>query len=101
MAQLPNIHPGEVLKEEFLEPLGLSGYRLARDLGIPHTRVHEILHARRSISPDTAARLARYFQTSEMFWLNLQANHDLLDLKRAKADEIARITPNPAVLQAD
>ncbi|MDZ7712209.1 MAG: HigA family addiction module antitoxin [Rhodovibrio sp.] len=101
MPQLPNIHPGEVLKAEFLEHLGLSGYRLAQELGIPHTRVHEILHARRSISPDTAARLARYFQTSEMFWLNLQANHDLLDLKRSKADEIARIKPNPAVLQAD
>ena len=101
MAQLPNIHPGELLKEEFLEPLGLSGYRLAQDLGIPNTRVHEILHGRRGISPDTAARLARYFQTSEIFWLNLQANHDLLELKRSKADEIARITPNPAVLQAD
>jgi addiction module HigA family antidote len=90
-----------VLKEEFLEPLGLSGYRLARDLGIPHTRVHEILNGRRSISPDTAARLARYFQTSEMFWLNLQAKHDLLAIKRAKADEIARIAPNPAVLQTE
>jgi len=101
MPQLPNIHPGEVLKEEFLEPLGLSGYRLAQDLGIPHTRVHEILHARRSISPDTAARLARYFQTSEMFWLNLQANHDLLAVKRSKAEEIARIKPNPAMLPAD
>jgi addiction module HigA family antidote len=101
MAQLPNIHPGEILKEEFLDPLGVSGYRLAKDLGIPHTRVHEVLNGRRSISTDTAARLARYFQTSEMFWLNLQAKHDLLALKRAKADEIAWITPNPAVLQAD
>lgn len=97
MAQLPNIHPGDVLKAEFLEPLGLSAYKLAQDLGIPHTRVHEILHGRRSISPDTAARLGRYFQTSAMFWLNLQANHDLLDLKRSKAEEIARIQPNPEV----
>lgn len=101
MAQLPNIHPGEVLKEEFLEPLGVSAYRLAQELGIPHTRVHEILHGRRSVSPDTAARLARYFQTSEMFWLNLQANHDLLDLKRSKAEEISQIKPNPSVADAD
>ncbi len=93
MAQLPNIHPGEVLQEEFLEPLGLSAYRLAKDLGIPHTRVHAIVHAERRISPDTAARLARYFQTSQMFWLNLQAKYDLLEVNRSKADEINEIRP--------
>lgn len=71
------IHPGEVLLEEFMEPLGLSQYRLAKDLNVPIPRINAIVHGKRSITPDTAIRLARYFETSEAFWLNLQARYDL------------------------
>ena len=73
----PPIHPGEVLLEEYLEPLGLSQYRLAKELSVPPRRINEIVHGKRSISADTALRLARYFGTSERFWLNLQTHYDL------------------------
>ena len=75
--KLPPIHPGEVLFADFLEPLGLSQYRVARDISVPPRRINEIVHGTRSISADTALRLARYFGTSEHFWLNLQARFDL------------------------
>jgi addiction module HigA family antidote len=71
------IHPGEVLVEDFLVPLNLSQYRLAKDISVPPRRINEIAHGKRGISADTAIRLARYFGTSERFWLNLQAQHDL------------------------
>ena len=71
------IHPGEILLEEFLEPFELSQYRLARDISVPPRRINEIVHGNRSITADTALRLARYFGTSEQFWLNLQAYYDL------------------------
>ena len=74
---LPPIHPGEILRAEFMEPLGLSMNRLALDLHVPVTRIAEIVHERRAISPDTALRLARYFNTSAGFWLNLQTAYDL------------------------
>ena len=74
---LPPIHPGEILREEFLKPLGLSMNKLALDLHVPVTRVTEIVHERRSITPDTALRLARYFHNSARFWLNAQAAYDL------------------------
>jgi addiction module HigA family antidote len=74
---LPPIHPGEILRTEFMEPLRLSMSRLALDLRVPVTRVAEIVHERRGISPDTALRLARYFNTSAGFWLNLQSAYDL------------------------
>ena len=70
-------HPGEILLEEFLEPLGITQYRLARDIRVPPRRINEIVHGRRAITADTALRLARYFRTSERFWLNLQARYDL------------------------
>ena len=73
----PPIHPGEILLLEFLEPLGVSQYRVARDLSVPPRRINEIVHGKRSITADTALRLARYFGTSERFWLNLQIRHDL------------------------
>ena len=73
----PPIHPGEVLLEEYLEPLGLSQYRLAKEISVPPRRINEIVHGKRSISADTALRLARYFATSERFWLNLQTQYDL------------------------
>ena len=74
---LAPIHPGEVLVEDFLTPLGLSQYRLAKDISVPARRINEIAHGKRGISADTAIRLARYFGTSERFWLNLQAQYDL------------------------
>jgi len=75
--KMPPIHPGEILIEEFLNPLGISQYRLARDVSVPPRRINEIVQGKRSISADTALRLARYFGTSERFWLNLQAHYDL------------------------
>jgi len=75
--KLTPIHPGEILLEEFLKPLGLSQYRIARDLSVPPRRINEIVHGKRGISADTALRLGRYFGTSARFWLNLQARYDL------------------------
>jgi addiction module HigA family antidote len=71
------IHPGEILLEEFLEPLGISQYRLAKDISVPARRINEIVHGKRSITADTALRLSRYFGLSDRFWLNLQARYDL------------------------
>ena len=71
------IHPGEILMEEFLKPLGISQYRLAKDISVPARRINEIVQRKRSISADTALRLSRYFNLSERFWLNLQARYDL------------------------
>ena len=74
--QLP-VHPGEVLLVEFLETMGLSQYRVAKDISVPARRINEIVHGSRAITADTALRLARYFGTSERFWLNLQTRYDL------------------------
>jgi addiction module HigA family antidote len=71
------VHPGEILLEEFLGPLGVSQYRLAKAVSVPARRINEIVHGQRRISADTALRLARYFGTSERFWINLQARYDL------------------------
>lgn len=75
--RLAPVHPGEILLEEFLVPIGISQYRLAKDVGVPPRRINEIVHGTRAVSADTALRLARYFGTSERFWLNLQAQYDL------------------------
>ena len=75
--KLDPIHPGEILLEEFMGPLGLSQYRVAKDIGVHPRRINEIVHGKRSMSADTALRLSRYFGTSERFWLNLQARYDL------------------------
>jgi addiction module HigA family antidote len=75
--KLPPVHPGEVLLEEFLEPMEISQYRLAKDISVPPRRINEIVHGKRSITADTALRLSRYFGTSERFWLNLQTGYDL------------------------
>ncbi len=77
MARLKNIHPGEILSEEFLKPLGISAYRLSKDIGIPQTRTSMILQGNRRITADTALRLAKYFGTSAKFWLGLQNDYDL------------------------
>jgi antitoxin HigA-1 len=74
---MPPVHPGEILLAEFLEPLGVSQYRLAKAVDVPARRINEIVHGQRRISADTALRLARYFGTSERFWMNLQARYDL------------------------
>ena len=77
MSKLPPVHPGEVLLEEFLVPVGLSQYRLAKDISVPPRRINEIVHGNRAITADTALRLARYFGTTPRFWLNLQGQYDL------------------------
>ncbi len=73
----PPIHPGEILFEEFLAPMAVSQYRLAKDISVPARRINEIVHGKRAISADTALRLARYFGTTERFWMNLQTRYDL------------------------
>ena len=75
--KLPPIHPGEILLEEFLKPLHVTQYRLAKDIAVPARRINEIIHGERSITADTALRLSRYFGTSERFWMNLQTRYDL------------------------
>lgn len=74
---VPSIHPGEILLEEFLKPMNISQYRLARDMSVDPSRINEIVHGKRSISADTALRLGRYFGTSARLWLNLQSHYDL------------------------
>ena len=89
----PPIHPGEVLREEFLVPHGIKPYTAARRLGIPRTRVERIVAETHPITADTALRLARLFGTSTQFWLNMQAGYDLAITEKAKADEINAIEP--------
>ena len=78
------IHPGEILLEEFLSPLGISQYRLAQAIAVPPRRINEIVHGKRAISPDTALRLSRAFGTSDRFWMNLQTNYDLAKARPEK-----------------
>lgn len=82
MGRLKNIHPGEILQEEFLKPMGISQNQLARDISVPPRRINEIIHRKRGITADTDLRLARVFGTSEGFWLNLQADYDLEEKRR-------------------
>ena len=84
------IHPGEILLEEFLIPLGLSQYRVAKEINVSARRINEIVHGKRSISADTALRLSRFFGTSERFWLNLQLRYDLEVEKEKLADVLER-----------
>ena len=79
------VHPGEILIEEFLKPLGISQYKLAKDISVPPRRINEIVQGKRSITADTALRLARYFSLSERFWLNLQSRYDL-EVEKDKLD---------------
>jgi antitoxin HigA-1 len=85
--RLPPIHPGEILREDFMKPLGISMNRLALDLRVPMTRIGEIVHQRRGITPDTALRLGRYFNTSARFWMNAQSSYDL----EVAQDELQRV----------
>ncbi len=99
MSKLKNIHPGEVLKEEFLEPLGITAYRLSKDTFIPQTRISEILKGRRRVTADSALRFAKYFGTSAKFWLGLQDDFDLEEEginKKSELDEIPKINTTAA-----
>lgn len=88
MKKLKNIHPGEVLSEEFLIPLRLSAYKLSKDVGIPQTRISEIIKGNRRITADTALRLSRYFRNSAKFWLGLQDDYDIEEEERTKLKEL-------------
>ena len=90
MNKQPPIHPGELLLKEFLEPNGITQYRLAKDIRVPPRRINEIVRGLRSISADTALRLSRYFATSERFWLNLQVRYDLEVQKDALGDTLEK-----------
>ena len=91
MKKLPNIHPGEVLLEEFLIPMAISQYKLAKDLMIPQTRVSEIVKRKRRITADTALRLSKYFGTTAKFWLGLQDDYDLEESEQLLASELKSI----------
>ncbi len=86
--KLANVHPGEVLLEEFLVPMGLSQNRIAREIGVPPRRINEIVHGKRSVTADTALRLARYFGTTEAFWMGLQADFDLEEARKRLGDRL-------------
>ena len=91
MERIPNIHPGEVLREEFLLPMGISAYRLAKETGMPQTRISEIMRERRRITADTALRLGKYFGVSPRFWLGLQDDYDLEEEREAIEEELESI----------
>lgn len=93
MRSLPYPHPGEILQEEFLTPFGLSQYRLAKSIHVKQTRISEIIAGRRGITADTALRLARFFGTSEGFWMNLQMSYDIERARDDLADVLAKIEP--------
>jgi addiction module HigA family antidote len=98
MADMPPIHPGEILREELLLPLSLTAYALAKAIDVPQTRISEIVHERRSITADTAVRLGRFFRTSPQFWMNLQARYDLETVLDAHGAEIeAKIQPSKLI----
>jgi addiction module antidote protein, HigA family len=91
--RLKNTHPGEVLEKDFLEPLGISAYKLAKDIGVQQTRISQILRGERAITLDTASRLARYFGTSARIWLDLQLDYDLEELARSNSERHSDIKP--------
>lgn len=91
MGRLRNIHPGEVLQEEFLEPFNITAYRLAKEIKIPQTRISQILQGRRSITADTALRLSEFFGNSAQFWLGLQNDYNLEEERSKIGDELSEI----------
>ena len=91
MERLENIHPGEILLEEFLRPLGISAYKLSKEIGIPQTRLSQIIKGNRRITADTALRLSAYFGNSAKFWLELQDDYDIEDEKNRKFEILAKI----------
>lgn len=92
----PPVHPGEVLRSEFLEPLGLSAYAVAAAIGVPRTRIERLARGETSVTADTALRLARWFGTTAEFWMNLQTAYDLTVTATAVAGEISAISPRAA-----
>lgn len=96
--KLPPVHPGEVLREEFLGPMNITQYRLARSIDVPARRINEIVHEKRAISADTALRLARFFGTSPEFWLNLQAHYDLETHRARLGPRLAELVSYSAVV---
>lgn len=94
MERLANIHPGEVLLEEFLRPLKVTAYRLSKDTDIPQTRISQIIKGRRRITADTALRFASYFGTTAKFWLGLQDDFDIEEVKEGKEDILTKIKKN-------
>lgn len=98
--KFPPVHPGEILLEEFLKPMGISQYRLAKDISVHPRRINEIVHGQRAISANTALRLSRYFGLSERFWLNLQARYDLeleKDRLEGRLEQEVKVYSNHAV----
>ena len=91
MKKLPNIHPGEILMEEFLGPMDISQNRLARAMSVPPRRINEIVHGKRAVTADTALRLARALGTSEQFWMGLQADYDLEEARKSSVNELKKI----------
>jgi len=89
--KLPNIHPGEILSEEFLKPMDISAYKLAKSVGISQTRISDIIHGKRRITADTALRFAAFFGTSTQFWLGLQNSYDVEEEIKKQADDLKRI----------
>ncbi len=93
MEKLKNIHPGEILKEEFLEPMGITQYRLSKETFIPQTRISEIIKGNRRITADTALRFSKYFGTTAKFWLGLQDDYDIEEENNLRQDEFENIKP--------
>jgi addiction module HigA family antidote len=93
MSKLAPIHPGEVLMEDFIEPLGITQHRVAVAIGVPPRRINEIVHGKRRITADTALRLSRYFGTTDLFWINLQNRYDIEVEKDALGDSLDGIKP--------
>ena len=91
MSQIKNIHPGEILLEEFLVPFGISSYKLAKDIDIPQTRISEIVKGKRRITADTAVRLSKYFGNSAKFWLGIQDDFDIEEAQLSKASQLSSI----------
>jgi antitoxin HigA-1 len=91
MNRLPNIHPGEVFREEFLIPMGISQYRLAKEISVPEPRISAICNGKRSITADSAVRLARFFGTSAGFWLGLQADYDTEEIELTESESLSAI----------
>lgn len=96
MAELPNVHPGEVLGEEFLTPMEISAYRLAKDTGIPQTRISQILKGKRRITADTALRLSAFFGNSPKFWLGLQDDYDIEEERNKHGEQLKQINQKRA-----
>lgn len=93
MKEVLNIHPGEILEKEFLQPMGISAYRLSKEIGVQQTRISQIVKEKRSITADTAIRLSLFFGTTEAFWMNLQREHDLRKSHIEKQAEFEKIKP--------